>query len=601
METEASDSHDVERAQRFWAEQDLDLVFSSVSSYLDHLKRVLNKNTATDKELVQALKLLECLDLCPSVPAQDLCPSVPARDQSVVQVVIGADELQPDSSHHSPSPPPAASNGVSGPAAPPADRQQPLPPLVAAHTCSKTCLPSLPSMPQSTPPFWGQNPLMVPLLCGFTRLSATPSPRSGGAEPTLPEDVVYRAPCGKSLCNHDDVMQFLLGTETYDVLQVDFFTFNPTVQLDPPTPAGPRRPELDLSRGTEPTPVELCPGDDGALPADFRYRRDRWPHGCFLSRGPLLFNACCDCTDGCGDARRCACAALTRGGRHYAHHRLTQPVPSGVYECGPWCGCNRARCQNRVVQRGIRVRLQVFQTVDRGWGVRCRDDLERGTFVCIYAGLILQRVAAPAEPPPPKLVRCDLPSDDEVEVVTEWLAPPVLEARSNLVETPPTSPPLHVPVIQRPSDAGAQTLGPAAPAPPSGHISTNMADGGDRSDPWKRGVKRVAAPDHVYFLDASREGNVSRFFNHSCQSNLFIQNVFIDCHDPAFPVPAFFTSSVVKAGSELTWNYCDDALTSSLQKQEVACLCGSDGCRGNFIIEDNLCDMCEVKGHGATD
>ncbi|KAG7502414.1 hypothetical protein JOB18_019382 [Solea senegalensis] len=116
METEASDSHDVERAQRFWAEQDLDLVFSSVSSYLDHLKRVLNKNTATDKELVQALKLLECLDLCPSVPAQDLCPSVPAQDlcpsvpaqdlcpsvpaqdQSVVQVVIGANELQPDSS-----------------------------------------------------------------------------------------------------------------------------------------------------------------------------------------------------------------------------------------------------------------------------------------------------------------------------------------------------------------------------------------------------------------------------------------------------------------------------------------------------------------------
>ena len=57
-----------------------------------------------------------------------------------------------------------------------------------------------------------------------------------------------------------------------------------------------------------------------------------------------------------------------------------------VYECGPWCGCDRARCQNRLVQRGIRVRLQVFQTDDRGWGVRCRDDLDCGTFVCIYAG-----------------------------------------------------------------------------------------------------------------------------------------------------------------------------------------------------------------------
>lgn len=73
------------------------------------------------------------------------------------------------------------------------------------------------------------------------------------------------------------------------------------------------------------------------------------------------------------------------------------------------------------------------------------------------SGVVLQRVLTPAELPPPKLARVDLPSDDEVEVVTEWLAPPVLEGRSNLLETPPTlspptSPPLHVPVIQRPSD-----------------------------------------------------------------------------------------------------------------------------------------------------
>lgn len=57
-----------------------------------------------------------------------------------------------------------------------------------------------------------------------------------------------------------------------------------------------------------------------------------------------------------------------------------------MYECGPWCGCDRARCQNRLVQRGLRVRLQVFQTDNRGWGVRCRDDLDCGTFVCTYAG-----------------------------------------------------------------------------------------------------------------------------------------------------------------------------------------------------------------------
>lgn len=29
---------------------------------------------------------------------------------------------------------------------------------------------------------------------------------------------------------------------------------------------------------------------------------------------------------------------------------------------------------------------------------------------------------------------------------------------------------------------------------------------------------------------------------HSCRPNLFTQNVFTDCHDPCFPVIAFFTS-----------------------------------------------------------
>ena len=81
------------------------------------------------------------------------------------------------------------------------------------------------------PLFWAQNPLKVPLLCGFKRLSAVllMSP-GGGAEPVESQQaqqsdaddwgVVYRAPCGQSLRNHDDVMDFLLATEIYDGLQV---------------------------------------------------------------------------------------------------------------------------------------------------------------------------------------------------------------------------------------------------------------------------------------------------------------------------------------------------------------------------------------------
>ncbi|KAM4559747.1 histone-lysine N-methyltransferase SETDB2 isoform 2-T2 [Odontesthes bonariensis] len=631
------DPRDVERAKTFWAKEDMDQIFTWVFSYLDHLKRVLQISTATDQEYVQALNLLEALSYTSSVSPQD-------QESSVVRVVIGSGELLPaEFSTQSPaSSSPAASpvpplKGSSSSAAPPAGIEDLLPPLVPVqlhyqpHTCCKACMPSLPSMLRSTPLFWGQNPLKVPLLCGFKRLSAMPLPTDEAGEEAADWsswDVVYKAPCGQSLRSFEDVMRFLLASESFDVLQVDFFTFNPSVQLDPPAALVPRHPEQDLSRGLEPTPVELCVGDGGARPADFRYRKDRWPHGCFLSRDPMLFRTCCDCSDGCSG---CACAAMTAGGRGYSYHRLLEPVPSGLYECGPWCGCDRSVCQNRLVQRGIRVRLQVFQTEDRGWGVRCRDDLDRGTFVCIYAGVVLQRVQSPTELPPPKLSRADFPSDDEVEVVTEWLAPPVLEGRSDLLETPlsvstPTSPPLHVPVIQRPTDSAAtpqdrdKSVLVGGPESTSAvgcrgsadlqeeSVSTATACGvnGTKTD-GQRSLKRATVMEDVCFVDASVEGNVSRFINHSCQPNLFIQNVFTDSHEPAFPLVAFFTSRVVKAGSELTWNYsadgqaADGQAAAAAQTQEVACRCRSDGCRGWLHIEEKLCNECDLEGLKATE
>lgn len=57
-----------------------------------------------------------------------------------------------------------------------------------------------------------------------------------------------------------------------------------------------------------------------------------------------------------------------------------------IYECSVLCRCDKMMCQNRVVQHGIQVRLQVFNTEKKGWGVRCLDDIDKGTFVCTYSG-----------------------------------------------------------------------------------------------------------------------------------------------------------------------------------------------------------------------
>uniref|UniRef100_A0A3Q4N8G8 Histone-lysine N-methyltransferase SETDB2 n=1 Tax=Neolamprologus brichardi TaxID=32507 RepID=A0A3Q4N8G8_NEOBR len=474
------------KAKAFWNNEDVDQVFDVVFKYLEHLKAVLKRSGTTDKGsdpcLMRAIWQSSYPDLY-SLSSLRVCPG-----------------------------------------------------LQALFFALQSCLPCLPSMTQSMPLFWGQNPLKIPLLCGFKRLT----------EDVGNWDVIYKAPCGLSLRNHDNVMLFLEATEIF-VLQVDFFTFNPSVRLDPPSPGGLRQPEQDLSRGAEPIPVELCVGDGGSRPAEFRYRKDRWPHGCFLSRGPKLFKACCDCTDGCSDAKRCACVALTSGERHYRHHRLLQANPSGLFECGPWCGCDRSRCQNRLVQRGIRVRLQVFQTENRGWGVRCRDDLDRGTFVCIYAGECGSAFSGSVQATVCKLVlssvsRCgDQEQDEKVASMSE-----------------------------------------------SAGVNGTKAS---------MSLKRAAKVDEVCFVDASKEGNVSRFINVSPADR---EHLAID---QPIRTHIIYSSHLIDiiynqvAGTELTWDYSANVQIDSLQKQEVSCLCESDNCHGRFTIEENLCDVCEVKGH----
>ncbi|KAI3772955.1 hypothetical protein L6452_04151 [Arctium lappa] len=62
---------------------------------------------------------------------------------------------------------------------------------------------------------------------------------------------------------------------------------------------------------------------------------------------------------------------------------------SFIKECWLKCGCNK-QCGNRVVQRGIKHKLQVFMTAEgKGWGLRTLEDLPKGAFVCEYVGEVL--------------------------------------------------------------------------------------------------------------------------------------------------------------------------------------------------------------------
>ncbi|XP_062384333.1 histone-lysine N-methyltransferase SETDB2 [Sardina pilchardus] len=633
----------IEKAKAFWGNVDVDHVFEMLLQHLAGLRESIKTNTASDKEYLQGLNLLQD---CEMTEAWNL------KNYAIEQVVIGEDYLKSDlgclqlsfkeeqlsvgllegmvtdphisyedsqefelASYQplkepvtplSPpdifdvmllSPPPYSAESALGPLCSPH-------PAFLPHDCSVACVVVLPSHPDH---FLGHNPLRAPLLCqfrrqcaGMTRFSSTelvPTQITHDDEEAGEgEEVVYSAPCGRELRSFEEVLEYLRQTQVFGVLQPWNFSFHAAVRPERLPVTAATLCKRDLSRGVESVAVQLCNEVDSSQPAEFRYRRERWPHGCFLSAGEL-FSACCDCTDGCVDVRSCACLQLSQKAadepaQFYTHQRLQQPVPTGLYECSPWCGCDPYSCLNRVVQHGVRVRLQVFRTPDRGWGVRCRDDLDVGTFVCTYAGVVLRTEQNSKESPVLKSTREEAFSDDEVEVVEEWTLPPLQPPGSSAAAATDPCSPSHIPVIQGPADHPAlpaegdkdtvQTEGQESLVPAGKGAQTTeeeeMEMGGEPQREEKEEVKkeevkkeektkklqlRTGSHEDVrkytcskqnYYLDATKEGNIGRFINSSGSPNLFVQNVFVDTHDPKFPLLAFFTSRTVKAGTELTWN-----------------------------------------------
>ena len=60
-------------------------------------------------------------------------------------------------------------------------------------------------------------------------------------------------------------------------------------------------------------------------------------------------------------------------------------------ECDLNCECDKAKCLNRVVQRGSNCQLCLFRTLDRGWGVKTKRKIRKGTYISEYCGDIIDR------------------------------------------------------------------------------------------------------------------------------------------------------------------------------------------------------------------
>ncbi|KAK7245434.1 hypothetical protein RIF29_40280 [Crotalaria pallida] len=96
--------------------------------------------------------------------------------------------------------------------------------------------------------------------------------------------------------------------------------------------------------------------------------------------------------DGCKCKRRCtttcACVILNGSEPYVAQDggRLIE-ARDVVFECGPLCKCG-PNCGNRVSKQGIKHKLQVFRTPNKGWGVKTLERILAGTPVCEYIGVL---------------------------------------------------------------------------------------------------------------------------------------------------------------------------------------------------------------------
>ncbi|PIN09664.1 histone H3 (Lys9) methyltransferase SUV39H1/Clr4, required for transcriptional silencing [Handroanthus impetiginosus] len=141
----------------------------------------------------------------------------------------------------------------------------------------------------------------------------------------------------------------------------------------------------DISEGKERLPICAVNTQDDEKPPSFTYTSKMIYPDWYNPVPP----AGCDCTGRCTDSRKCRCAVRNGGEIPYNQNGAIVECKPLVYECGPHCRCPPS-CYNRVSQRGIRFQLEIFKTESRGWGVRPLTSIPSGSFICEYAGELLE-------------------------------------------------------------------------------------------------------------------------------------------------------------------------------------------------------------------
>ncbi|KAL6111302.1 setmar [Pungitius sinensis] len=150
---------------------------------------------------------------------------------------------------------------------------------------------------------------------------------------------------------------------------------------------------VDLSNCLENVPVLITRSSAVMTFPEFQYSSDNIQGpGCTIDPSEVTLPGC-SCRSASCRPENCSCLRAFGGAYDGAGALLARgPAASGycspVFECNALCACSDA-CSSRVVQGGLRLRLEVYATEDKGWGVRTLEAIPRGTFVCEYAGEVI--------------------------------------------------------------------------------------------------------------------------------------------------------------------------------------------------------------------
>uniref|UniRef100_A0ACD5UP93 Uncharacterized protein n=1 Tax=Avena sativa TaxID=4498 RepID=A0ACD5UP93_AVESA len=280
----------------------------------------------------------------------------------------------------------------------------------------------------------------------------------------------------------------------------------------------------DISQGMESKPVCLVNEvDDEKGPSHFTYttKLNYMNSPCSMRKMQG-----CKCASVClpGD-NNCSCTHRNAGDLPYSASGILVSRMPMLYECNDSCTCLH-NCRNRVVQKGTQIHFEVFKTGDRGWGLRSWDPIRAGTFICEYAGVIVDKNTVEAE-------------DDYI------------------FETPPSEQSLRW-------NYAPELLG-----------EPSLSDLNESS-------KQLPI-----VISAKRAGNIARFMNHSCSPNVFWQPVLYDHGDEGYPHIAFFAIKHIPPMTELTYDYgqiqgnVQPGINSGCRRSKT-CLCWSRKCRASF-------------------